>query len=175
MRREEGGRFLLQQSWRDYGEMLSVLTSYLSFSLIRWPVGRRFRFHRLEFWLVRIMTVGAKKVGPLSRSSEVAGSLPVDPCLPVPEDISMTFSAEPIALGKVDHLPIIQSQLISISCIVAVEAPTHGLGMMQLDRSMFVLEISFLSVDFHGRMTITAGKHSFGEGRGRDRKFLADL
>jgi hypothetical protein len=57
----------------------------------------------------------------------------VNACLPIPIDIPMAFATEPVAFRKADQIPVIESQLISILRIVAVEAPSHCLGMMKPD------------------------------------------
>jgi hypothetical protein len=83
------------------------------------------------------MAVGAEKVGPLSRAGKVSRSFSVDARFPVFENVAMTFAAEPIAFGKVDEFPVVKPQLISFFRIMAIEAPSHCLCMMQLNLGMF--------------------------------------
>ena len=45
----------------------------------------------------------------------------------------MAFTAEPIALREIDEFSIEESKFVSILCIVAVETPSHGLGVMEFD------------------------------------------
>jgi hypothetical protein len=85
---------------------------------------------------------------------------------PVSIHIAMTLAAETIALREIDQLPIEQPQLIPIFCIMAIEAPPHGLGMVKLDVGMFVFEFPLLEVRFHGGMAVTAWENAFSQ-RGR--------
>jgi hypothetical protein len=48
---------------------------------------------------------------------------------------------------------------------MAIEAPSHGFGVMELDIGVLFLQLPFLSIHLHGRMTATAGVHSFGHRR----------
>ena len=86
-----------------------------------------------------VVAAGAKIVGPLARTCKGSRPFSMDAGLPVLVDIAMTFAAEPIAFGKVDQLPIIKSQLISILCIMTIEAPPHCLRMVEFDLGMFFL------------------------------------
>jgi hypothetical protein len=61
----------------------------------------------------------------------------MDSCLPISEDIAMTFTAESITLCEVNQFPVVKPKFISISCVMAIEAPSHGLGMVEFDLSMF--------------------------------------
>jgi hypothetical protein len=84
----------------------------------------------------------------------------------------MTFATEPIAFCEVDELPVVKPQFVAISSIVAVKAPSHRLGMMELDIQMFILQLPLFSVHLQGGMASAAGKHTFCHGRRGDGKFL---
>ncbi len=116
--------------------------------------------------------MGAEEVSPLSDTTKVSGPLSVDACFPGPVDVAMAFSTEPIAFGEVDELSIVKSQLVTISCIVAIQTPSHGFSMMEFDVRMFVFQLSFLTVQLHRGMAATAGKHALCDGRRRDGEFL---
>jgi hypothetical protein len=88
---------------------------------------------------MRVMTVSAEKVGSLAGASKVSRPFSMDTCLPVPVHISVTFATEPVAFSELDQLPIEETQSVSIPCIMAVEAPSHGLRMMQSDSGMLFL------------------------------------
>jgi hypothetical protein len=83
------------------------------------------------------MAVGAEKVGPLSRAGKVSRSFSVDARFPVFENVAMTFPAKPVAFREVNELSIVKPQLISFFRIMAIEAPSHCLCMMQLNLGMF--------------------------------------
>ena len=85
------------------------------------------------------MTVGAEKVGSLASASKVSRPFPMETCLPVLVHISVTFATEPVAFGKLNEFAIVEPQFISIPRIVAVEAPSHGLRMVQRDIGMLFL------------------------------------
>jgi hypothetical protein len=72
----------------------------------------------------------------------------------------MALAAEPIALGEFYQFAVEQSQAISISRIMAVEAPSHRFGVMEFDIGMLFLEYPFLSIELHRGMTVGAGVHS---------------
>ena len=119
-----------------------------------------------------VMAMSTEKVGSLT-AHEVPYSFPMDACLPIPVDVSVTFAAEPVALRKIDEFTVIEPQFVPVLSVVAVQTPSHGLGVMELDGGVFVLEVSLLAVCFHGGMAIAAGKHSFRyRGRG-DRELFS--
>jgi len=120
-----------------------------------------------------IMTVSAEQIGSLAGSHKISRPLSVDTCPPVLVNVAVAFAAEPMAFGKIDELSVIETEFISVFCIVAVEAPSHCLCMMHPDFRMFVFQFSFLTVCSHGGMTGTAGEDSLGKRRRRDRKILA--
>jgi hypothetical protein len=99
---------------------------------------RRLGLHGLEFGFVRIMAMGTEEVSPLPRTAEKSCPFPVNPSSPGSENVSMTFPTEPIAFREVDEVSVIKPQLVAISCLVAIETPSHGLSMMELDVGMFV-------------------------------------
>jgi len=74
-------------------------------SIVRGRVGRRFGLQRLEFRIVRVVAVGAEKVGSLA-TGKVSRPFSVDSRPPVPVDISVTFTAEPVAFSKLDERPV---------------------------------------------------------------------
>jgi hypothetical protein len=77
----------------------------------------------------------------------------------------VTFTAEPVTLGEFYQLAVIQPQPISISCVMAVEAPPHRFGVMEFDVGMLFLEYPFLPIEFHRGMTAAAGVHALGHRR----------
>jgi len=117
------------------------------------------------------MAVGAEIVGPPA-SDKVSRSLPVDTRLPVAVDIAVTFSAEPIALGEIDQFAVEEAEFVPIRCFVAVEAPSHGFGVVEFDVRVFFLEFSPFPVDLHPGMAVAAGEEPFRKGRRGDRKLL---
>jgi hypothetical protein len=136
-------------------------------------MGRRLRFQGLEFRLVRIMAVSAEEIGPLPIPfDKISGPFPVDARLPVSIKITVAFAAELITFGEVNEFPVIEPKFIPIFRIMAVEAPSHGFGMMHFDGGMLVFQLPPLAVHFHGSMAAAAGKHSLGKGRGRNRKLF---
>jgi len=140
-------------------------------SIVRGRVGRRFGLQRLEFRIVRVVAVGAEKVGPLA-AGEVSRPFSVDSRPPVPVDISVTFTAEPVAFSKLDKRPVKEPQFIAILRIVTIQTPPHGLRMVQPDIRMFVLEFSLFTIDFHAGMAVAAGVHPLCHGRRGDGKLF---
>ena len=51
---------------------------------------------------------------------------------------SVTFATKPIALGEFDQLAVVKPEFITISCIMAIEAPSHCFGMEELDLGMLI-------------------------------------
>jgi hypothetical protein len=84
----------------------------------------------------------------------------------------MAFTAEAMAFCKVYEFSIIKAEFITVFCIMAIEAPAHGFGVMHADLRMLLLQLPFFTVCFHGSMTIATRKHSFCKRRGRDRELL---
>jgi len=119
------------------------------------------------------MAMGAQEVRPLSRTSKISGPFSMDPRSPGFVNVSMAFATEPVALCEVDELSVVKPQFVAVSRFVAVKAPPHGLGMMELDIRVFILQLPLFSVHLHGGMAITARKHTLCHGRRGDRKFLA--
>ncbi len=132
---------------------------------------RRFRFYRLKFGIMGIVTVGTEIVSP-SASDEVSGPFPVDTRFPIAIDVAVTLSAEPIALGEIDQFSVEKAEFVPIVGVVAVEAPPHGLGVVEFDVYVLLFEFSSFSIDLHAGMAVTAGKDSLREGRRGDRKLL---
>jgi hypothetical protein len=96
----------------------------------------------------------------------------MDPRSPGFVNVPVTFAAELVAFCEVDELPVVKPQLVAISCVVAVKAPSHRLRMMELDIGMFVFQFPLFAVYLHRGMTAAAGKHALCHGRRRDGKFL---
>jgi len=115
--------------------------------------------------------VRAEKIGPFS-ADKVSCSLPVKPCLPVPVQVAMTFAAEPVAFLKVDEFPIVKPQLVPVLCIVAIEAPPHRFGVMEMDLRVFLLQPPLFCVHRQRSVAIAAGKHPFCNRRRGDGKLL---
>ena len=101
--------------------------------------------------------MGAEKVGSFADARKVSGPFPVDACLPIPVNVAVTFTAEPVTFSKVDELSVIKSEFVSIFCIVAVEAPPHRLRMMELDVRMFVFELPLLRLTSRRRDSCCRG------------------
>ena len=106
-----------------------------------------------------IMAVGTQKISSLT-ANKIARPFPVNACFPVSIDVSMTFTAKSVTLREIDEFPGKQPQFIPVFCIVAVETPSHKLGVMKLDVRMFVLKFPSLEIRFHGSMAVAARKHS---------------
>ena len=139
--------------------------------IVRGRVGRRFGLQRLEFRIVGVVAVSAEKVGPLA-AGEVSRPFSVDSRPPVPVDISVTFTAEPVAFSELYQRPVEEPQFIAILGIMAIQTPPHGFRMVQPDIRMFVLEFSFFAIDFHAGMAVAAGVHPLCHGRRGDRKLF---
>ena len=131
----------------------------------------RFWLYRLEFWVMGIMAVGTEKIGSLA-ADKIARPLPMNACFPIAIEVAMALAAEPVTLREVDEFAIEKAEFVPVLCVVAVETPSHGFRMMELDVRMFFLEFPLLSIDLHGGMTIAARKHAFSNRRRRDRKLL---
>jgi len=117
------------------------------------------------------MAVGTEKVSSLA-APKISRPFPVNACLPISELGAMTFATEPVAFSEVDQLPIIQTQFIAVSRVVAVEAPSHGLRVMELDVRVFVFEFPLFPIGLHRGMTVAAGEYSLCQRRRRNRKLL---
>ncbi len=96
----------------------------------------------------------------------------MDTGFPVSIHGAVTFAAQPIALREIDELSVIKPELVAISCIVAIQAPSHALRMMELDVRMFFLELPFFCIDLHAGMAIAAGEKSFCDRRRSDGKLF---
>jgi hypothetical protein len=118
-----------------------------------------------------VMAVGAEKVGSFA-THKVSYPFPMDSCLPIPVDVSVTFAAEPVTLCKMDEFPVIKPEFIPILSVVAVQTPSHGLGVMELDCCVFVFKVPLFPIDFHGGVTVTARKHSLRKGRRGNRELF---
>jgi hypothetical protein len=104
------------------------------------------------------MTVGAKKVSPLSGPGKISHPFAMDACLPIIENRTMTFTAEPIAHREVNQFPVVEPELISILSLMTIQTPPHCLCVMQLDLGMFLFQFPFFSIHFHRGVTIAAWK-----------------
>ena len=135
---------------------------------------RRIWLDGLKFRFVWVMAMSAEEVSSFALPHEVTGSLSVNPCPPVPVKVPMTFTAEPVAFGKVYQFSVIKAEFIPVFCIMTIEAPPHGFCMMYFDFCMFLFQLPFFPVYFHGSVTIAAGEDSLGKRRGRDRELLTD-
>src|SRR4030043_389781 len=102
------------------------------------------------------MAMSAEEVSSFALSHEVTGSLSVNPCPPIPVKVAMAFATEPVAFRKIDQFPVIEAQFVAVFCIVAIQAPSHGFRMMHPDFRMFLFQLPFLPVCFHGGVTIAA-------------------
>ena len=118
--------------------------------------------------------MGTEQIGPLA-PGKIPTPLTMDAGLPIIKNVAMAFAAEAVALVVTDEFSIVESQLVTIFGVVAVETPPHGFSMMEHDILMSLLQFSPLGIDLHGGMAITARKHPFGKWRRRDRKLLRSL
>jgi hypothetical protein len=139
--------------------------------LFRWSKWGGLRLYGFELRFMGIMAVGTEKVSSLA-TPKISRSFPMDTCLPVSVDIPVAFAAEPVAFGEIDEFSVKKPKFVSIFCIVAVEAPSHGLRVMELDVRVFVFEFPLFPIDFHRGMTVAAGEHSLCQRRWRNRKLL---
>jgi hypothetical protein len=112
-----------------------------------------------------VMAVGTEEVGSFSGARKVSRSFPMNTRSPVSVLRPMTFATEPIAFGEFYQFAVVQSQPISISCVMAVEAPSHRFGVMEFDIGVFFFQLPFLSIHLHRGMTIAAREHSLGHRR----------
>ena len=112
-----------------------------------------------------VMAVGAEEVGSFPGTRKVSRSFPVNTRSPISVLRPVTFTAEPITLGEFYQLAVVQPQLISVSCVMAVEAPPHRFGVMELDVGMLFLQYPFLPIELHRGMTVTTRVHSLGHRR----------
>jgi hypothetical protein len=103
----------------------------------RWSVRRGFWFYWFIFGLMRIVAVGTKIIGSFARPHKVSRPFPMNSCSPISILGTMTLPTEPIALSEVYEFSVVEPEPVSISCIMAIETPSHGLGMAELDLTMF--------------------------------------
>lgn len=116
--------------------------------------------------------MSAQEVSPRSWTSKISGPFSMDARPPGFVNVPMTFATEPIAFCEVNEFPVVKPQFVAISSIVAVKAPSHRLGMMELDIQMFILQLPLFPVHLQGGMAAAAGKHALCHRRRGDRKFL---
>ncbi len=114
---------------------------------------------------MRVVAAGAEIVNPLTRTSEISHPFSMNASPPVLVLVAMAFAAEPIAFCKVDQVPVIEPQLISILRVMAVEAPSHRFGVMEFDIGVLFLEFPFLTIHLHRGMAVTAGEQALGHRR----------
>jgi hypothetical protein len=144
--------------------MKSLLVCDLS-SMFPFRFGWRwFRFQRLEFWVMGIVTIYAKEIDPFP-SLEIADPFAVDTDFPVPIDIAVALSAKQVRLRKLYRVPIGKLQSIPVFRIVTIETPAIVFGMVQFDVGMLVLKFPSFRVDFHPRMAVAARKYPLGQRR----------
>jgi hypothetical protein len=172
---EKGNGNARQRSERKITNKLSPCIISLLHPSFHGPAGWWLRFYGFESWLMGIMAMGTEEIGSLAGPHEVSGPLPMDTCFPVLIDISVAFTAEPVAFGEIDQLSIIEAQFIPVFCVVTIEAPSHRLRMAQLDIRMFFFQLPLLSIDFHGSVTIAAGENAFRHGQRRNRELFSSL
>ena len=112
-----------------------------------------------------VMATRTERVSPLARPGKGPHPFSMNAGFPVLVDISMTFSAEPIAFCEVDQIPIIEPKLISILRIVTIETPSHRFSVVEFDVGMFFFQLSLLSIYLHGGMAVAAREHSLSHWR----------
>jgi hypothetical protein len=98
---------------------------------------------------MRVMAIGTEIVSPLARASKVSHPFSMNADLPVLIYRTVALPTEPIAFGEVDQIPIVEPELVSIPCIMAIKTPSHGFSVMELNIGMLFFELSFLSIHFH--------------------------
>jgi hypothetical protein len=135
--------------------------------------GGRLRLDRFKFWLMGVVAMSTEKIGSLARTRKVSRSFPMNTRSPVSINRPMTFATEPVAFREVYEFPIVKPQLISVFCIVTIEAPSHGLGMMKPGLCVFFFQFPFFSIYLHGGMAVATGKHSLCYGRRSHRELFA--
>ena len=112
-----------------------------------------------------IMAVGTEEIGSFPGARKVSRPFPMNTRSPISVLRPVTFTAEPVTLGEFYQLAVVQPQPVSISCIMAVEAPPHRFGVMELDVGMLFLQYPFLPIELHRGMTVTTRVHSLGHRR----------
>jgi hypothetical protein len=123
-----------------------------------------------------VVAMSAEQVGPLARPlEEVARSFSMDPGSPVSIEVAVAFPAKLVAFGEINQFAVIKPQFVPVLWVMAVQAPSHGFGMVDLDGGVLVFQLPFLGVQLHGGMAIAAGKHPLGERGRRNRKFVVNL
>ena len=112
-----------------------------------------------------VVAVGTEEVGSFPGTRKVSRSFSMNTRSPISVLRPMTFATEPIALGEIDQFTVVQSQLISISWVMAVEAPSHRFGVMEFDVGVFFSQFPFLSIHLHRGMAVAAGEQPLGHRR----------
>ena len=113
-----------------------------------------------------VVAAGAEIISPFARTCKISNPFPMDASPPVLVLVPVAFAAESITFCKVDQVPVIEPQLISILRIMAVETPPHRLGVMERDIRMLLLQHAFFAIDLHRSMAVATGIHSLGHRRG---------
>jgi len=112
-----------------------------------------------------VMAMGTEEEGSFPGARKVSRPFPMNTRSPISVLRPVTFAAEPITLGEFYQLAVVQPQLISVSCVMAVEAPPHRFGVMEFDIGMLFLQHPFLPIKLHRGMTVAAGVHPLGHRR----------
>jgi hypothetical protein len=120
------------------------------------PVRRRFRFERFEFGRMGVMAAGAEIISPLSCARKGPCSLAMNPYSPALVEVAVALSAEPVAFLEIDEFVVIQAQFVAVFGVMAIEAPSHRLGVMELDVRMFLFQLSLGSMGLHGGVAAAA-------------------
>jgi hypothetical protein len=120
------------------------------------PVRRRLRFERFEFGLMGIMAAGTEIISSLLRAGEISCSLAVNPYSPALVKVAMALSAEPVAFLEIDEFIVIQAQFVAVFDVMAIEAPSHRFGVMELDVRMLLFQLSLRSIGLHGGVAVAA-------------------
>jgi len=130
------------------------------------PVRRRFRFERFEFGRMGVVATGTEIISPLPRAGKGSGSLAMDPYSPALVEVAVALSAEPVAFFESDEFTVIQAQFVAVLGVMAIEAPSHRLGVMELDVCMFLFQLSLCSIGLHGGVAVAAGEQPLRHRRG---------
>jgi hypothetical protein len=129
---------------------------------VRW----RFWFERFKLGRMGVVAAGTEIISSLACAGKVSGSLAVDPYFPALVKVAMAFSAEPVAFLEIDQFAVVQAQFVAVFGVMAIEAPSHRFGVMELDVCMLVFQLSLCSIGLHGGVAAAAGEQPLRHGRG---------
>jgi hypothetical protein len=103
-----------------------------------------------------VVAAGTEIISPLSCAGKGSCSLAMNPYPPALVEVAVALSAEPVAFFEIDEFVVIQAQFVAVFGVMAIEAPSHRLGMMELDIRMFLFQLSLGSIGLHGGVAVAA-------------------